>query len=265
MKKQVYLFFLFIIVLSVSCNEGSKENTPAEKEPYELINKNDLERIEPPNWWVGFENDSLQLLVKHENIGNFTPSILQHGISITHVSKADKSNNYLFIDLVISEEAPAGKFNIKFENDNGDVLIDTYELKDRKKSAKDYVGFDSSDAIYLITPDRFANADPNNDSFENLNEKSIDRSDNYARHGGDIVGVIEHLDYIHDLGFTAVWPQPMLINDMAHGSYHGYAITDLYQVDPRFGTLEEYQKLSQELKTKGHETYHGPSGQPLRT
>ena len=127
----------------------------------------------------------------------------------------------------------------------------TYELKTREKPAEDYIGFNSSDAIYLITPDRFVNANPKNDIFENLKEKTIDRSDDYARHGGDIQGITTQLDYIHNLGFTAVWPQPLLTNDMKQGSYHGYAVTDLYQIDPRFGTLEEYQDLSQKLKSKG--------------
>ncbi|MEH6535046.1 MAG: glycoside hydrolase family 13 protein [Psychroserpens sp.] len=257
MKKRSYLFFLCIIVLSVSCKDNSSEGVSTEQVESEFIDKSDIERMEPPNWWVGFENDTLQLLVKHSNIGDYIPSISFEGVSIEKVSKGNKSNNYLFIDVVISETTSAGIFNIKFKNDNGDELIDTYELKERLKPAEDYIGFDSSDAIYLITPDRFANANPNNDTpvaiegQKPLLEQTIDRANNYARHGGDIEGITNHLDYIQDLGFTAVWPQPMLINDMEQGSYHGYAITDLYKIDPRFGTLEEYQELSQKAKQKG--------------
>ncbi|WP_299338905.1 glycoside hydrolase family 13 protein [uncultured Psychroserpens sp.] len=256
MKKLSYLFFSCILVLGVSCKENANSNTN-EVVTSKLINKSDIERIEPPNWWIGFENDSLQLLVKHKNIGNYTPSISYRGVSIEKVSKGNNSNNYLFIDLVISESASPGTFNISFKNDNGDELIDVYQLKERVKPAEDYIGFNSSDAIYLITPDRFANANPDNDTpiamegQEGLLEKTVDRNDNYARHGGDIEGIINHLEYINDLGFTAVWPQPMLINDMKEGSYHGYAITDLYKIDPRFGTLGEYQKLSQKAKEKG--------------
>ncbi|WP_298892806.1 glycoside hydrolase family 13 protein [uncultured Psychroserpens sp.] len=257
MKKQMYLFFSCIIALSVSCKDQSSTNDVVNGNSLELIDKNDIERIEPPNWWIGFENDKLQLLVKHNNIAEYTPSISYKGVSIEKVSKGDNSNNYLFIDLLISETASAGTFNIKFKNGSGDELIHTYQLKNRLKPAEDFIGFDSSDAIYLITPDRFVNANPNNDSpaamegQEQLLEQTIDRNNSYARHGGDIEGILNHLDYIHDLGFTAIWSQPMLINDMKEGSYHGYAITDLYKIDPRFGTIEDYQTLSQKAKERG--------------
>ena len=112
-------------------------------------------------------------------------------------------------------------------------------------------GFKSSDVIYLITPDRFANGDTSNDINKELNEKTIDRKDNYARHGGDIKGITDHLNYIGDMGFTAIWPSPMLSNNMPGQSYHGYAITDLYEVDPRFGTMDEYKTLSKEAKNRG--------------
>ena len=113
------------------------------------------------------------------------------------------------------------------------------------------VGFNSSDAVYLITPDRFANADPSNDTFESMNEKNVDRSSDYARHGGDIKGITKHLDYIAEMGFTAIWSCPLLTNDMYKWSYHGYAITDLYEIDPRFGTLSDYIELSSRAKEKG--------------
>jgi glycosidase len=109
----------------------------------------------------------------------------------------------------------------------------------------------SSDAIFLITPDRFANGDESNDIVEGLKETKINRSDDYARHGGDLKGIINHLDYIHELGYTAIWPTPVLINDMYSGSYHGYAITDYNKVDPRFGTLDDYIELSSKLRQKG--------------
>jgi len=254
MKVLKYIIIAMLIIM-VSCKKSTTEETVI----FEMVTeiKNDIQRIEPPNWWIGFESEHLQLLVKHNNIGDYKPSVSYQGVSIEKVSKANNSNNYLFIDLSISENTPSGLFNITFKNENGDQLVDTYELKERLKPAEDYIGFNSSDAIYLITPDRFANANPNNDTpiamegQEGLLEKTIDRANNYARHGGDIQGMIEHLDYISNLGFTAVWPQPMLTNNMKRGSYHGYAITDLYQIDPRFGTLEEYKNLSLKLKEKG--------------
>ena len=247
MKKLFYICFSSLVILSVSCKESTSKEVYTQEQQKLLINKNNIERIEPPYWWIGFQNKKLQLLVKHEDISDYTPSISFDGISIENVSKGDNSNNYLFIDLKISESASAGKFNIVFKNDSGEELIAFYELKERQKSAEDYLGFNSSDAIYLITPDRFANANSENDSFESLNEQGNDRTDGYARHGGDIQGITQHLDYIKNLGFTAIWPTPVLINDMPNGSYHGYAMTDYYKVDPRFGTLDEYKTLAEEL------------------
>lgn len=240
-----------------ACKDSSSNDNDSSTTITEFIDKHEIERVEPPHWWVGFESESLQLLVKHDNIANYQANIVYPGITIEGTNKGDNSDNYLFIDLNISDATKSGRFNISFKNDSGEELIATYELKDRTKSAEDYVGFNSSDAIFLITPDRFANSIPNNDiplgadGQPLLLEKTINRSDDYARHGGDIQGIIDHLDYISNLGFTAVWPQPMLTNDMPQGSYHGYAITDLYEVDPRFGTTEEYQELSQKLKERG--------------
>lgn len=211
---------------------------------------NEIERVEPPNWWIGFKNTELQLLIRHPNISETEPEISYQDVSIKKVHKAD-SPNYLFIDLSIAKTAKAGKFNIIFKQENKDDLIHTYELKSRDKLSEAYVGFDSSDAIYLITPDRFANANPENDIVETLNEKTIDRTDGYARHGGDIQGITNHLDYISDLGFTAVWSCPVLTNNMPQGSYHGYAMTDFYEIDPRFGTLDDYINLSSKMSEKG--------------
>lgn len=207
-----------------------------------------IERLEPPNWWVGLENKKLQLLVKEKNIGSATPEINYKGVSILKINKAD-SNNYLFIDLLIEENAKPGTFEIVFKFNDKSKKIYNYTLL--KREAKNIVSFNNKDAIYLITPDRFVNANPNNDSFENLNEKGINRKDNYARHGGDIEGITTSLDYIKKLGFTTIWPTPVLTNDMKNSSYHGYAITDFYSVDPRFGTLKEYKKLAKEVHDKG--------------
>lgn len=178
----------------------------------------------------------------------FTPEISHQGISIETIHYAD-SANYIFVDLYISGTAQAGTFDIIFKQNNSPSLKYTYMLKPRVKASKDYIGFDSSDVIYLITPDRFANGNPDNDIIENLKEKTINRDDHYARHGGDILGITAHLDYISNLGFTAIWPTPLLTNDMPQGSYHGYAMTNFYEIDPRFGSLDNYIELS----TKMHE------------
>lgn len=246
MKNLIYLFTVCGLLFLSSCSNESKEISASVKE----VITNQVERVEPPNWWVGFENKKLQLLVKHPNVGEATASISYAGVTLKKAHKA-KSPNYLFLDLAVNESASAGQFNITFTFDDGKELIHTYELKSREKDAKEYVGFNSSDVVYLITPDRFSNGNPNNDKSENLNEKTINRKDDYARHGGDIEGITNHLDYIADMGFTAVWPSPLLTNDMPGQSYHGYAITDLYEVDPRFGILEEYRKLADEGRKKG--------------
>ncbi|MBO3115658.1 glycoside hydrolase family 13 protein [Winogradskyella sp. DF17] len=245
MKKLLFC----ISLLMLACSSNKKEDDTLVSNTSDFIEINDIERIEPPNWWVDFKNDSLQLLVKHPNISEYKPSINYSGVKINKVSKGNNSDNYVFIDLDISK-AVATKFNISFKNDTGEELIATYEFKERVKPADEYIGFNSSDAIYLITPDRFANANPENDSVETMNEQGTDRTDGYARHGGDLQGIINHVDYIDNLGFTAVWPCPVLTNDMPQGSYHGYAITDYYEVDPRFGTTKDYIQLADELRKR---------------
>ena len=217
---------------------------------YSISMVSQIERVEPPNWWIGFEETNLQLLVKGDNISDAIPEIDYNGVSITKVNKGN-SPNYLFIDLNINANTKPGKFDIIFKFKKGKKKKHTYELKPRQKPSSEFIGFNSSDVIYLITPDRFANGDPSIDVFKDLNEKLINRQDDYARHGGDIKGIIDHLDYINEMGFTAIWSTPLLTNDMERTSYHGYAITDLYQVDPRFGTLDEYIELSKMASNKG--------------
>lgn len=247
MKIPKHILIILLITTVFSCKETTMEEQVISETVTEI--RNDIQKMEPPHWWTGFKNQKLQLLVKHPNIGNATPKISYTGVTLKEVHKAD-SPNYLFLDLVISETTKVGKFNITFQLEDASELIQTYELKSREKAAEDYVGFNSSDAIYLITPDRFANANPKNDAVEGLLQQGIDRTDDYARHGGALEGITAHLDYIEGLGFTAVWPCPVLENDMPTGSYHGYAMTDFYKVDPRFGTLEDYKELADDLKSR---------------
>jgi len=248
MKKTI---LLILILCCFSCKQTEDKSSDSVQKTAEVTEiKNDIERVEPPNWWTGFKNTKLQLLVKHPEISKATPKISYAGITIEKVTKGE-SPNYLFIDLDISEQTKPGKFNINFEFENGSTLAQTYELKERTKPTENYIGFDSSDVIYLITPDRFANAKPENDIIESLQETTIDRKDDYARHGGDIKGITEHLDYIDDMGFTAIWSCPLLTNDMPRASYHGYAMTNFYEIDPRFGTLAEYKELAEKAEKKG--------------
>jgi len=209
-----------------------------------------IERVEPPNWWVGMKHNQLELMVYGKDISIYTPSITNSTVSLKNIVKTE-NNNYLFINIDVSK-AKAGKFSIDFSKKGKKTDFSyEYELKDRKQNSSSREGFSSADVIYLITPDRFANANKSNDEVKGLNEQGIDRKNDYARHGGDIEGITNHLDYISEMGFTAIWPTPLLTNDMKQASYHGYAMTDFYEVDPRFGTLEEYTELSQKAQENG--------------
>ena len=214
-----------------------------------LFAQNKIERVEPPNWWVDMKNPNLQLLVYGDKIGDLNPSIDYAGVELVQVRKV-KNANYLFLDLVIDETAQAGKFPITFKHHDELVATHTYTLFPREKGAADMQGFNNEDVMYLITPDRFANGDPTNDNVEGMREK-VDRANKGGRHGGDIEGIRKNLDYLADMGFTAIWLNPLLENDMEVYSYHGYSTTDFYKVDPRFGTNEAYRQLSKEAKSKG--------------
>lgn len=217
---------------------------------FRLICLAQINHAEPLNWWVGMKNPNLQLLINGNAIGETIPAINYPGVTIKKVNKAD-SKNYLFIDLVIAKNTKPGKIIINFKKDGKTVYSYNYNLLARERDALQIEGFNSSDVIYLITPDRFANGDYSNDIVADMKETKINRDFDGGRHGGDIRGIINHLDYIKDMGFTAIWPTPVLENDMPGYSYHGYAITNHYKVDPRFGTLNEYKELAVKARQKG--------------
>lgn len=203
---------------------------------------------EPAFWWSGMKNPELQLMVYGENIASFRPSVSYPGVKLKS-SVALESPNYLLVYLDV-ENAQPGTFDITFTKDKKQIKM-PYELKARKKDACKIKGFDSSDVLYLIMPDRFANGDPSNDNLVMKTAYKTDRNDPSARHGGDLAGIEKHLDYIEDLGVTAIWLNPVLENDMQGGSYHGYATTNYYRVDPRFGTNEDYVRLIDKTHAKG--------------
>ena len=203
---------------------------------------------EPAFWWSGMKNPELQLMVYGENIASFRPSVSYPGVKLKS-SVALESPNYLLVYLDV-ENAQSGTFDITFTKDKKQIKM-PYELKARKKDACKIKGFDSSDVLYLIMPDRFANGDPSNDNLVMKTTYKTDRNDPSARHGGDLAGIEKHLDYIEDLGVTAIWLNPVLENDMQGGSYHGYATTNYYRVDPRFGTNEDYVRLIDKTHAKG--------------
>jgi glycosidase len=213
---------------------------------FNLNSTSQIDKVHPPNWWIGHKNPNLQLLIKAEKINDYKVNINYPGVKITNIHNAD-SPNYIFLDLEISDKAKEGSFIITFTKENK-TLSYSYKLRKKRSLEDQSNGFDSSDAIYLITPDRFANGNYENDIIDFLKERKIDRANNYARHGGDLKGIFENISYIKNMGFTSLWLNPVLINDMKEGSYHGYATTDYYSVDPRFGSMKEYIELSLELK-----------------
>lgn len=196
------------------------------------------------------QDSTVQLMVYGADAGKMQVTLAGNGVEITQHHSAD-SPNYLFVDLHVTSNAPAQTVELRFTNDGEVVHTHDYPLLERQRPAEDLVGFDATDAIYLITPDRFANSKPGNDSVAGLQEGLVDRSAGFARHGGDLQGITDQLDYMAEMGFTAVWPSPVLENDMPAWSYHGYAITDYYRVDPRFGTLADYQSLADGARERG--------------
>lgn len=205
-------------------------------------------KVEPAFWWSGMKNPELQLMVYGQDIAGYRPTVNTPGIYLKSAVTLE-SPNYLLIYLDLADAQP-GHFDITFTKDKNQFTY-SYELKARKPGTSSIKGFDSSDVLYLIMPDRFANGNPANDNLPMRTHYKVDRNDPNARHGGDLAGIEQHLDYIADLGVTAIWLNPVLENDMEGGSYHGYATTDYYRVDPRFGTNEEYVSLIEKTHQKG--------------
>ena len=208
-----------------------------------------IDHLEPPFWWAGMAENKLQLMVHGKNISDLEPEFSHPGIEINQVHRLSNPN-YLFIDLFLSEEAIPGEFEIIFNKEGQPKTKYNYTLLKREPDSADRQGFSQADVIYLITPDRYANGDPGNDSSSQLKEKQ-NRLKKGGRHGGDIQGIIDHLDYISDMGFTQVWLNPVLENDQHTYSYHGYSTTDYYNIDARFGNNELYKVLSKEAKKRG--------------
>lgn len=210
----------------------------------QTFNIKNIERIEPLNWWVGFKDKNLQLTVYGKNIAQRYVKINYPGVVLKSTVKVENPN-YLFLNLVINEEAKAGKCPITFSKEKEKDIVYTYELKERNSRKPN--GVSSKDFVYLIMPDRFANGDYSNDIVKSMRETTINRDSMFYRHGGDIQGIINNLDYLEKLGVTALWLTPVLENDEPAASYHGYAMTESYHIDRRLGTNELYKKLADEL------------------
>lgn len=208
-----------------------------------------IERIEPPFWWAGMKADTLQLMVHGPRIAEYTPSLQHAGVRIEQVQRSDNPN-YLFIDLVFAPNLEAGKLDLQFSRGT-ELLHQVYELRPREPGSAQRRGFSSADVILNLMPDRFANGDLSNDNQPGYPDP-VNRSDIGAgRHGGDIQGIANHLDYIAGLGYTMIWPTPLVENKQQSYSYHGYAATDLYKIDPRFGSNEDFRALVAQARAKG--------------
>ncbi len=207
-----------------------------------------INKVEPLFWWAGMRNPELQLMVYGDHISEYHPVINEPGVYLKSSVTVD-SPNYLILYLDLSQAHP-GTFDITFVNGEKKFVY-AYELKERKESTDDIQGYDSSDVLYLIMPDRFANGDQSNDQISMSTEYVMDRSKPGARHGGDLKGIEDHLDYFVDLGVTAIWLNPVLENDGKGGSYHGYFSTDMFHVDRRLGSNEDYLRLINKAHQKG--------------
>ncbi len=208
-----------------------------------------VDKIEPTDWFVGMKNPSLQLMVYGKNIREAEFSVDYPGVRVDSVVRLD-SPNYLLVYLNV-KDAKAGIMKLKF----GRSMV-KYQLKNREMSGDDRKGFTNADVLYMLMPDRFANGNPKNDRIKGLRDQLVNRNEPSLHHGGDLEGIRQHLNYFNQLGVTALWLTPVLENDRPadqnkYSTYHGYATTDYYRVDPRLGTNEEYKELVKEAHAKG--------------
>lgn len=230
----------------------------------------DVESIQPPHWWAGMRDSSLQLQIHGKDIRPAEFSVDYPGVSIDSVVRLDGSPNWQYVYLNVSPEARPGKMTLRWKEGKKTVKKE-FELKARRKQ-RGAKGFSAGDVLYMLMPDRFSDGDVSNNRISSLrNDAVVDRNDPNVRHGGDLKGILNHVDYIDSLGVTTVWVSPVLENDMPGGSYHGYATTDYYKVDPRFGTNGEYSELIDTLHNHGIKTVmdmifnHSGDGHPWFT
>ena len=210
-----------------------------------------VDRIDPPCWWVGMENDTLQLMVSGKDIAAAEVKADYPGVNLIESVNGD-SKDYKFLYFTISPDTKPGELPLTFTRGKEKEKIE-YPLLQRNMKGEEHTGFTAADVLYLLMPDRFAQGKgAAEDPYAGLQYKAQpDRNNPNARHGGNIAGIIDHLDYLQDLGVTAIWVCPVLENDMPGGSYHGYATTDYYRIDPRFGTNEEWNLLIAEAHKRG--------------
>ncbi len=213
---------------------------------FNFISHAQIDKVEPPFWWSDMNLSEVQIMFYGKNIAQNEVSV-SNGLTIKSIQKTENPN-YLFV-TIDTKNIMAQEFAFTFKNGKKS-FTQNYAVKERRENSKYRKSYDSSDVIYLIMPDRFANGNPNNDNSKSTKEIA-NRSLPGGRHGGDIEGLIKNLDYIKELGATAVWPTPLCEDNDDNYSYHGYGQSDVYKIDPRYGTNEEYVKLSAALHQRG--------------
>ena len=212
-------------------------------------------RIDPTYWWVGMKNPQLQLLVHAPAVSGATASLVPYpGVTLESVQKTE-SPNYLVLNLLIDPTTKPGLLELELELElklkNNKKLTYTYDLHARGTEAGRVQGLTQADFIYMLMPDRFANGDPKNDVVSGTRVNHVARDSMYARHGGDLKGIQNHFAYFKQLGVKAIWPMPLVENNMPKASYHGYAVTDCYKIDPRYGTNDEYVQFVKAAHANG--------------
>ncbi len=204
--------------------------------------------VSPPNWWAGMAESTVELMIHEPGIANASVTLNHPHAKVLNTRRLD-SENYLFVTLELDGVAP-GTLPLTLVGSDGVSAVIHYEVNARDKNSAQREGFGPEDAIYLITPDRFVNGDLSNDTVTGFTD-ALARDEKGGRHGGDIQGIIDSLPYLAEMGFTQVWTMPLLENAMDNYSYHGYSTTNYYEIDPRFGSNDLYQKLSDEAKEAG--------------
>ena len=250
--QKTWKILLFLLLLSSPMT--AQNSTAAQKKANNRTVTPNVTRIDPTNWFADMQDPTLQLMVYGKDIKFADVTTDYPNVKIDSLVRLD-SPNYLLVYLNL-KGAKLGEVTLTFSNKNGKKTTKKFQLKAREMAGADRKGFDISDVLYMLMPDRFANGNPKNDVIKGMEDQLCDRNEPSLRHGGDLEGLRQHLNYFTDLGVTALWLTPVLENDRPadggkHSTYHGYATTDYYRVDPRFGTNEEYKALVDECHKKG--------------
>ena len=250
--QKTWKILLFLLLLSSPMT--AQNSTAAQKKANNRTVTPNVTRIDPTNWFADMQDPTLQLMVYGKDIKFADVTTDYPNVKIDSLVRLD-SPNYLLVYLNLKGAKP-GEVTLTFSNKNGKKTTKKFQLKAREMAGADRKGFDISDVLYMLMPDRFANGNPKNDVIKGMEDQLCDRNEPSLRHGGDLEGLRQHLNYFTDLGVTALWLTPVLENDRPadggkHSTYHGYATTDYYRVEPRFGTNEEYKALVDECHKKG--------------